>query len=286
MGSKGFTLIEIVIAVALLAVIATLTATNIQRSIQVKAKIEKDISQYAEVRDALNIITSDVNKAFHWTDINELVKIKANNDAKVAKKPVPFPEVGQASEDGRDGPIPLDKLTQFIGKKDSLYFTSLSNVRVMRGSPVSDQAKVAYFLKGVKSLRTGEQTEALVRAISPYLDGENEEPGRETVLVEDVTDLEFKFLGEEDEEEWFDEWSGDRRSDTKFFNKFPVAVEITLETERNKRKVRLSTVAMVFMPNNETFNVEAAAPATGGNNNNNNNNANQSGTQTNTGTSN
>ena len=96
-GEKGFTLLEIVISILILVIITTMTAFNIRRSVKVKARVEQDMDDYSAVRDALVIITKDVNMAFHYIDVTELMENRINQDScrsrKTARRFHPRPKI-------------------------------------------------------------------------------------------------------------------------------------------------------------------------------------------------
>jgi len=248
-SNKGFTLLEIIIAVVILAIISSMTALNIQKSIKFKAKVERDLEDYAGVRDALVIITRDINNAFHWIDINEEIKKSMNADAQAQGKAPPF---GTPNPQGiNSNAVPTEKITGFIGDKDSLYLTSLGHERTVTDSKESDQAKVGYFIKDVKSVHDGQSTKALIRSESVFLDGEVGKPGKETVLLEHIKSMTFKYLGGDDKE-WVNSWKTDSPEGDVQHNKFPDAVEVNIATSRDGREVSLSTIAAVHMPNNNS----------------------------------
>jgi general secretion pathway protein J len=261
--SNGFTLLEIIIAITILAIISTLTATNIQKSVKFKAKLDLDLADYAAVRDALAIISEDINKAFHWVDINEELKKKMISEAAAKGQPPPFATPIPGSVTAQT--IPTEKLTAFVGDKESLYLTTLSHQRTRIDSAESDQAKIGYYIKEVKSMHDGKPTKALIRRESIILDDDVTKGGTETLLLENIKLLKFRYLGG-DEKDWLDEWKSTSSIDSKFSNKFPEAVEISIETERDKRNVKLATVAAVHSPNNDLFANKTAASGSAGQN--------------------
>jgi len=261
MNSKGFTLLEILIAVTILAIISTLTAMNISRSVKFKNKIEQDLDDYSSVRDALIIITHDINTAFHWVDINAEIK-KELSAPNASPGTTPLPTQPPAAPPGEV--VPIEKLTSFEGENDSLYLTTLSHVRTTMNTKESDQAKIGYFLKEVKSLHLHEPTKALIRSESPVLDGESKKNLVETVLLENVKEFKLTYLGGDDKE-WKDSWKSIDNDDVTQKNNFPDAVEITITTNRKGREISLSTMASIHSPNNDLLkNLTGAGTGGGG----------------------
>lgn len=248
-SKKGFTLIEVIISVVILAIISTLTAANIQKSLKFKSKLDQDLADYSAVRDALIIMTQDINEAFHWVDVNQLVDKKMNEDAQKAGKGIPFPSPSPLNGVAI---IPSEKLTAFVGDKESLYLTTLTHQRLVVNSLESDQAKIGYYLKDVKSLHDGKTVKSLIRRESTILDDDVTKGGKETLLLENVKSLAFKYLGG-DNKEWVETWKTLNSLDPHTDSTFPNAVEIKITTERDGRTVKLSTVAAIHAPNNDPF---------------------------------
>ena len=92
------------------------------------------------------------------------------------------------------------------------------------------------------------------RRISPVIDDKVDEGGDETVLLENVTDLKFRYLGPGSEEDWRQDWISGEGGDAITKNKFPYAVEITLEVQnkniKNDKPLAMTAVAAIANPNN------------------------------------
>src|SRR5690606_21181322 len=86
--SQGFTLIEVLIAIAILAVLSMYTAQSIQSAVQSKAKISSDLERTSTLRDAVKIIERDIQLAFNYRDPNILLYNKAGQEReRRAKQP-------------------------------------------------------------------------------------------------------------------------------------------------------------------------------------------------------
>jgi len=250
MNSKGFTLLEILIAVTILAIISTLTAININRSVKFKNKIEQDLDDYAAVRDALIIMTHDINTGFHWVDINAELKKQLAGSTPGGSPGASPPPAQNTTSTSMGEIVPIEKLTSFEGDADSLYLTTLSHARTIINTQESDQAKIGYYIKDVKALHGGQMTKALMRSESTVLDGEAKKGGKETVLLENIKTLKFRYMGGDDKD-WVEKWMSAETGDDTQRNKFPDAVEITLATERKGREITLSTMASIHDTNND-----------------------------------
>ena len=82
---QGFTLLEVVISVAILAVLSFYTAQTIQSGLQSKAKIQKHIDRDSRLRDALKVMSNDIQQVFNFHDINiELYNLAQDERKKAA----------------------------------------------------------------------------------------------------------------------------------------------------------------------------------------------------------
>lgn len=285
-SAAGFTLLEIVIAVSILAFISLFVARTIQKGMEAKVKIQRDIDRTVSLREALNLVARDVENAFHYRDINvELYNAALDEGCKKpgqsqqqqqqqqqGQPPPPppvTPPIGQQGQQQQQGgKLSADQCaarkeqkikTQFIGEDAKLNFTTLSNIRTQRDEETSDQSEVGYELKDCRSAanRGGSSSSCLWRRTSPIIDDKPLEGGSSAVLLEHVKKLSFRYLGPGENLEWVKSWRTDGQSgggDSKTADQFPLAVEITLEIEdRNVKPPKLigmTVVAPIRFTNN------------------------------------
>ena len=275
MNTRGFTLLEIIIAVAILAFISMYTAQTIQNGVRSKVKIQKNLEQEAILRDALKVISEDIRQAFNYRDVNvELYNLAQEQREKQSKKgntpkkpddskpptdpppaepPPPTPGNNQNKKFTRKTEVIV---TQFIGQKNQLNFSSLSFARSVANSPFSDQAEVGYFLRDCRNrLEKRERSQCLWRRISPVIDEKIEEDGSETVLLEQVKEFRLRYIGPGSEDTWRDDWMTDERGDATTKGQFPYAVEITLgvkdQRSEEDKTFAMTIVAPIANPNNK-----------------------------------
>ena len=282
--NQGFTLLEILIAMAILAFITIFTAQTIQTALKNRTKIQGEIDRVGAVRDALKVMESDINRAFHHNDINIALY---NMAAKERNKKIEEAKNGSGAITTAGGgsvttptqnPYALmtqlklkdeKSLTQFLGEAEKLDFTSLSNARISSEERTSDQAEIGYFLKDCKSRKDRKKSSpCLYRRVSTLIDDDVTTGGEETALLEHVTKLSFRYLGPTDPPDWGNLWLTNERGDDRTKNVFPYAVEVTLEVNDPEDKigkpVRMTMVAGIRNPNNKDKNAEAEGQTAGG----------------------
>ncbi|MES2769747.1 MAG: GspJ family type II secretion system protein [Bdellovibrionota bacterium] len=264
----GFTLIEVVIAMSIMAFLTVMVSQSMRRSAEFKTKVQKNIDQRSAINSAMRIIERDINLAFHYQDVNsevlkEIEKKKKANTGGGTAQPGPDGQLGTADDIPPKGtgnpnsPIyqnfkirQILNHTAFQGTKDSIHFTNLNNITIQPGEKVSDQQEVGYYVKSCKSLSNPDvPTKCLWRRTSPYIDDKVDEGGTDTVLIEGVKKFELRYFGKE-KEDWVDNWESTTENDDALKNKFPSAVEVTLTVEQNKKEVSAIRVVALRFPNN------------------------------------
>lgn len=290
---SGFTLLEVVIAMMIMAFLSLFTVQSIQQALKTKAKVQKEIDKASTLRDALRIMERDINMAFNYRDASiELFNLAQMERRKRLKTPAggaqqkdangnPIQQKDSAGnpiktdqqKDAYGNPIPAgpgltdeqiaertklktEKIyTHFVGEPASLSFTTLSNVRMTEGSPVSSQAEVGYSLKSCRRRSTqGQSSQCLWRRVSNVIHEDITKFGESTVLLENVSDFKLRYLGVGHEEEWLDTWITNERGTDVTKNNFPYAVEITIavkDPETKDKELRMTMVAAVRNPNNK-----------------------------------
>ena len=276
---RGFTLLEVIIAISILAFIATFTARMIQQGVQSKSKIQGEIDRKAALIAALNLIRQDIQSAFHYRDINvelhnaaqELRKKNAQNQNQNQNQG----QQGQTGQTGQQGQTGQNQnqnanaaadeekyklkevktISRFLGEKDSLNFTSLNFFRSQKNIQVSDQAEIGYYLENCSSrLKKDSSSECLWRRVSPYIDDDIKEGGEASVLLENVKSLTFRYITTGPDEEWRETWRSENGEEI-MKNKFPFAVEITLAINDTRfdppKEVVMTVVAPLKFPNNK-----------------------------------
>jgi prepilin-type N-terminal cleavage/methylation domain-containing protein len=79
--SRGLTLIEVLVSMGILATLMAFSAQSLRQALLNKSKIQSQLDEMSQVRDALNIIRKDLELAIHYLDFefefNEAVKTQA-----------------------------------------------------------------------------------------------------------------------------------------------------------------------------------------------------------------
>jgi len=196
-NQRGFSLIEAVIAMAILAMIGVIVAGTFGRSVAARDRALAISGRYLQIRNGLLRMSKEIQMAF----------VSPHKDC----------------DDPRTG-------TLFVGERATggmrLDFTSFSHFKMHADANESDQNEISYFIDQDPD---DTQKKALFRRVQPRIDDEPEEGGIEQVMIEDVSELEFQFYNDEDDR-WEDDWDTERSDykDSRGKPRLPLFVAINL----------------------------------------------------------
>lgn len=166
--AKGFSLMEVMIASALLAITGGLLYTSLTSSIDAKEMVEGTSNRYHLARQGLSRMVDEISMAYlskHHSQVEE------------------------RSE------------TRFVGGRDSLAFTAFGYVNRREGAKNGASRQLEYSL----DIDDRTSAQALIRREQPNLDDDVEEGGREQTLLPYVTELQFEYWDSQTED-WKEEW--------------------------------------------------------------------------------
>lgn len=166
----GFSLIEIMVATVLMAMMGLLLMTTINSALSAKETVEEISGRYHMVRQAMSRMAREISMAYLSKHINLMEPAY---------------------------------ITQFKGKKDSLAFSAFGNVAHQKDAKQSDQQVIGFYLATDKK---GQQS--LMRRAHPNLNLDVDKGGRPQVLCPNVSKLEFAYFDSRFSK-WDESWLAD-----------------------------------------------------------------------------
>ncbi|WP_224249430.1 type II secretion system protein GspJ [Hyalangium gracile] len=213
-ASQGFTLMEVMVAVAITALMGTVVAMAFQTGFRAKELVEGEAEHYRMVRVAMNRMAREIGSAF----VSDRYDPKRYRDQN-------------------------DRPTNFVGENDRLLFTTFAHQRLYTDSKESDQAVVEYFVETTTE-KGSKSRQDLKRRVNPNIGERMDRGGTTDILFEGVKKLEFEYWDSE-RKEWEDEWDT-RRPEKKAF--LPTRVRITLVAlDENGKEARYTTQARIML---------------------------------------
>lgn len=214
MTRRGFTLLEVMIAASILAVMGAIVFGSFGRAYKQKEDIEAADDRYAQARTAMDRMAAEISVAF----------LSEHYDRKrYQQRPTLFKGEDKSGQ-------------------DQLTFSALANERFEQDAKVSDQTVVRYFVDRDRSANN--KFESLYRRVNPIIDEDAERRGTRQVLCENVKHLDFKYW-DATKNEWVEEWDASRPERNGVL---PERVKITLgilDDEGKERKFTTQTRIML-----------------------------------------
>ncbi|MGO8970395.1 MAG: type II secretion system protein GspJ [Myxococcaceae bacterium] len=215
MARRGFTLLEIIVAVAITAMIGVTIATAFSSGFRAKELVEGEAEQYRGLRTSMDRMVREIGAAF-VSDRYDQRRYRDQND----------------------------RPTNFIGTREKLLFTSLAHQRLYADAKESDQMVVEYEVRA--STKKGSRAQDLMRRENPNLYGEDkmDRGGVDDVLLENVKRVEFSYW-DSDQKDWVNEW------DTRKLEKksiLPTRVRITVvRADESGHEQRYTTETRIML---------------------------------------
>ncbi len=223
----GFTLVELLVAIAVLSMISVLIYSAFSSMKRSKEGIQRVGDRYREGRMAMARISRELQGAY--------ISLHVPIDLSL--------QVVKTAFTGHQG-TPADRVD----------FNSFSHVRLDRDSHESDQCEISYF--GASERKTGINN--LVRRESPKLDQYPERGGRVEVLATDIDLFDLEYL-DPLTGQWTESW--DTTQATGQFNRMPLQVRVILVLNEGRRStegrarqpIRFATKIPIAMQRPLTF---------------------------------
>lgn len=276
MGKKGFTLLEMMIVLVIMATLTVFSSQSLQQALRNKVKLQQQVDDMSQVRDTLRIMERDINLAFHYTDIEtELKQVIKKKRAALSKVPTTTqpgspPKAPPAAYNPNDPNDPLnqksearlDPTTHFIGHENEMFFPTLNSSRMTEGLQMADFIKVGYTLQSCRQPGKETSGNCLVRKTSNVVEGDITRMDEGVALLTDVTEFKLRYIGK-GKQDWVNDWDT-LQGDAVAKGRFPDAVEISLTVEKGatakKKKISMQIVVPIRFTNN-TAQDEANAEA-------------------------
>ena len=212
--ARGFTLLEVVIAVGITAMMGALITAAFQSGYRAKELVEGEADRYRALRTGTDRMVREISNAF-VSDHYDTRRFRDQND----------------------------RPTNFIGTRERLLFTSMAHQRLYADAKESDQMVVEYYAKSSPG-PGGKPQMNLVRREDSILDDRIDKGGTEDVLIEGIRRIDFAYW-DSDKKDWVDEWDT-RRIEKKSI--LPVRVRISIYAlDETGREARYTTQARIVL---------------------------------------
>ena len=223
-GGRGFTLIEVLVAVAVLAALSVIAWVSLNQMFMTQEIISERHERYRMVRMSMNRMATEISMAYmagpeHGGEIIPGEESLYDDDE----------EYQQRQWRNRD-PIQFG----MIGQSEEIHFTAFGHVRTLEDEPASHHGQIGYFLeRGVNE--EGRSIYRLMRRSSPEFDSDLSRGGSVFLMLPEVEQLRIEYWDAGDTEfgtsreiaqgRWIREWDTTSR---RFAGRLPTRVRISL----------------------------------------------------------
>lgn len=207
-GSRAFTLIEVMLAMALLATMVGLTWGTVAQSFRLRQASLERFDRFRGVQTALDRMSREISMAF----VTNVGQVATNDQREITYR------------------------TIFEGSDDELTFTSLAHVRTRVGEVASEQCEISYRLENQRG-EDGEMHQNLVRRQDAPIDENPDEGGVNYVLLYDVEEIRFEYWDAETEiggDAWTRSWDAIEEQDGRLPERVRMTIEVKHPTRRNE----------------------------------------------------
>ena len=224
---RGFTLLEVILAVTILALVGTMIYGGFSQTALNKARVEKDVDHSRVVHMALERMVRELTMAFVSTHVNPSLDLRVVNTAFIGK------------DNGRD---------------DRIDFTSFSHRRLYRNARESDQNEVSYFIAPHPD---DPDVNVLARREQSRIDEDPRKGGKSQILVEGVEEFNVEYY-DPLLSEWVQSW--DTVNALGQPNRLPTQVRIRLGVKDPRRPDETQTfgtrvtIPITFALNHANYN--------------------------------
>jgi len=224
---RGFTLLEIILAVSVLALVGTMIYGGFSQTALNKARIEEDVDHSRIIHMALERMARELTMAFVSTHVNPSLDLRVVETAFIGKD---------------------------HAKEDRIDFTSFSHRRLYRNAPESDQNEISYF---VTEHPDDPGMQVLARREQNRIDDDPRRGGKSQILVENVEEFNLEYF-DPLLTDWVQTW--DTEDVLAQPNRLPTQVRIRLAVKDPRRRGETQTfgtrvmIPLTYALNNANYN--------------------------------
>lgn len=220
--NSGFTIVEVLLAIAIIASLTTLTWASISQMYKTRDIVEERSARYQAVRITMERMTQELSAAFiagpefGFEDIPGEELLEQNSESEVPLQPMEPKQSGM------------------IGRDNRIAFTTFAHQRTFEGERAGNLSEIAYFLDSTRD-DEGNLVNTLIRRQDTTVDEDLTRGGTRQRVLEGIEELSFEYwdagetkLGTNEEVaqgRWVDSWDTTRR---EFAGRLPTRIKIKL----------------------------------------------------------
>jgi general secretion pathway protein J len=192
---SGMTLVEIMVAMTILAIVASSLYAGFSQTARIKARVEKQLEREHEIRSGIERMAQELATSYTSAQRNINEALRTMLTGLVAKEE---------------------------GSNTRVNFTSFSHRRLYRNAHESDQNEITYFITRDPD---DSSKDVLARREQRRVDDDLEKGGQSQILISDVTAFELSFY-DPLTQEWQATWDSTQSASQP--NRLPLQAKINV----------------------------------------------------------
>lgn len=229
MNRNGFSLIEIMISIAILALISIMVTQTTTKSFQLREDLANEGEFHNGIKLAMNVVERDITHVFS----PQMMMVKPKNteaqEAFTQSAPNPAPFWGSVLD-----PSGI-RSSRFQGQERKMSFITSAHERVYKDARESIFAKITYSIESDPKPEEGlEGTLALFRTINTNafdVDGDDRKNDKTYKILSGIKSASFKYF-QRGKDVWQRTWDTESN---EYKNHFPDTVELFFEVTSPKK---------------------------------------------------
>jgi type II secretory pathway pseudopilin PulG len=242
---KGFTILEVLIAMSLMVFISIAIFQATRQSFKVREILSNEGDFYNSIRLAMDVLNRDIQVIY-----SPIAYWRPPNFGQTFQPGSPQAQAQMAEQDAISQFAELTLQSKFwapaihrIGIRPAIFrgtvntvsFISLSHVRVYQSTPESEFVQIEYHTQEIKDVRNNGTTLALMKTQNTNAfslrDKENSEGMIKFSLLEGLEEIKFRYY-RADKQEWLYEWDS-----TSFEQqgRYPDVIEVAIKVKHSDR---------------------------------------------------
>lgn len=238
-SQKGFTLVEVLLSVSILASLSALMGLAMSNVFESRAYFESRFERFQITRNAMNRMVAEISSTYlagpqhggkelpgEEADLDEL-KEDDGRTAQARREPIQF---------------------GLIGKEDRIDFTSFAHVRLQDNERAGRHSEISYFVRRERDDDTGRLVQRLMRREDTTYDDNITKGGVIYVMIPEIKEIEFSYwdpgkvqIGSAEEiaeGRWVKDWDTTRSDHSgRLPTRIRIRVVLPAQLERNRDDV-------------------------------------------------
>jgi general secretion pathway protein J len=227
-GRAGFTLLEVLLAVSLLAAITGIAWVGVTNMFHTRDWMTQRFERYQIIRVSMDRMAREMASTY-------IAGPEHGGEPLPGEEEEAREEEMERDPTGRSAAQREPVQFGLIGRDDEIHFTTFAHIRSLEGEKASQHAEIGYFIDRGRDRDSGRLVTRLMRREDTTLDDDITDGGTVYTLIPDIESVKFEYwdpgpvqmgtMEEMAEGRWRDSWDTTR---TEYGGRLPTRIRVTV----------------------------------------------------------